>query len=264
MKKLGIIGFGNMGGAIIKSLIAAGVYAPEEILISELSEQKRNAAASELGVAANGSNVEVVTESEMFLLAVKPQFLAEVLTEIAGSVRADQPVISIVAGKDIAFLESYLGADKKIIRTLPTTSALVGESCSVVVPNANVTEEETQRIVELYRSFGKAEIIPERLMNAFTAVSSSPASVFMMIEAMADGAVACGLPRDMAMRMVAQTIYGSAKLALETGKHPGELKDMVCSPAGTTIESVNVLEDAGFRGALMDAFRAAAEKAASL
>ena len=127
-----------------------------------------------------------------------------------------------------------------------------------------MTAEETGRILEIYRSFGKAEIISEQLMNAFTAVSSSPASVFMMIEALADGAVACGLPRDMALRMVAQTVMGSAKMALETGKHPGELKDMVCSPAGTTIELVNVLEESGFRGALMDAFRAAAEKSASL
>ncbi|MBQ4309552.1 MAG: pyrroline-5-carboxylate reductase [Lachnospiraceae bacterium] len=264
MYKLGIIGFGNMGGAIIRSLVAGGVFAPEEVLISELSEEKRAAAEAELGAAVTASNREAVSGSEMVLLAVKPQFVTGVLEEIADCVRADQPVISIVAGKDLAFLESYLGADKKIIRTMPTTSALVGESCSVIVPNANVTAEETGRILEIYRSFGKAEIISEQLMNAFTAVSSSPASVFMMIEALADGAVACGLPRDMALRMVAQTVMGSAKMALETGKHPGELKDMVCSPAGTTIELVNVLEESGFRGALMDSFRAAAEKSASL
>ena len=264
MKKLGIIGCGNMGGAIARSLVKLGVLEGSELIVSDRHEEKLAALSAETGAEVTSSNVTAAEQSEMIMLAVKPQYLGELLDEIKDHVRPEQTVISIAAGKSLAFLESYLGSEAKIVRTMPTTAALVGASASAVAPNANVTDEETAEVLKLFRGFGTADIIPEASFDAFTAVSSSPAFVFMMIEALTDGAVASGLPRASAQRMVEQTVYGSAKLALETGKHPGELKDMVCSPAGTTIEGVNVLEDAGFRAALIDAFRAAAEKSASM
>ena len=174
-------------------------------------------------------------------------------------------VVSIAAGISLDIIESFLGKDKRIIRVMPNTPALVGEGMAGLSPNELVSDEEAELVKKLFESFGKAEIVPEKLQDAVCGISgSSPAYVFMFIEAMADGAVAEGMPRAQAYKFAAQAVLGSAKMVLETGKHPGELKDAVCSPGGTTIEAVAALEQAGFRSAVIDAERICIDKSRSL
>lgn len=183
------------------------------------------------------------------------------IAEIQPTLPGGQIIVTIAPGKTLAWLGERLG-DVKIVRTMPNTPALVGEGITGVCKNNLVTEDEFAYVLKLLSSFGLAEAIPESLMDAVVSVSgSSPAYVFLFIEAMADAAVADGMPRAQAYKFAAQAVLGSAKMVLETGKHPAELKDMVCSPAGTTIEAVRVLEEKGFRGAVMDAMKACTAKA---
>ena len=182
------------------------------------------------------------------------------IEEIKDFVRDDQIIITIAPGKTLAWLEEQFGKKVKIVRTMPNTPAMVGEGMTAACPNEYVTEEELKHTVSILSAFGKVEVVPERLMDVVVSTSgSSPAYVFMFIEAMADAAVADGMPRAQAYKFAAQAVYGSAKMVLETGKHPGELKDMVCSPAGTTIEAVRVLEKNGFRSAVIEAMKACTE-----
>ena len=244
--KLGFIGTGNMAGAIMGGIIKKGIIAPEEIIGSDIMEAGRERAKKEHGIHVTADNIEVTQKAEVLVLSVKPQFYAQTIAEIKDAVREDQLIITIAPGKTLAWLEEQFGKKVKIVRTMPNTPALVGEGMTAACPNDAVTEEEKNYALELLSAFGKVEIVPEHLIDAVVAVSgSSPAYIFMMIEAMADGAVAEGM--------------SSAKMVLETGKHPGELKDMVCSPAGTTIEAVRVLEKLGFRSAVIEAEKVCAD-----
>ena len=199
------------------------------------------------------------------MLSVKPQFYEDAIAGIKDYIRDDQIIVTLAPGKTLAWLEEKFGKPVKIVRTMPNTPALVGEGMTAACPNQYVTEEEKEYVLQILGAFGKVEVVPERLIDAVVAVSgSAPAYVFMMIEAMADAAVAEGMPRAQAYEFAAQAVYGSAKMVLETGKHPGELKDMVCSPAGTTIEAVRVLEKEGFRSALIEAMKACADVSRNL
>ena len=205
-------------------------------------------------------NKEVVEKADKFILSVKPQFYASVIEEIKDVVREDQIIITIAPGKTLEWLEEKFGKPVKIVRTMPNTPAMVGEGMTAVCANEKVTEEELDEVLTLLGAFGKTEVVSEHLIDVVVSTSgSSPAYVFMMIEAMADAAVADGMARPQAYKFAAQAVMGSAKMVLETGKHPGELKDMVCSPGGTTIEAVRVLEAKGFRSALIEAMKACAE-----
>ncbi len=258
--KLGVIGAGNMASAIIGGIIDNKVISADEIICSTPVAEERTRAEEKFGISATADNKEVVSKSEILLLAVKPQVVPAVIEEIKDTVPEDQLIISIVAGKTIDWFKQAFGKNVKLIRTMPNTPALVGEGMTGVSPNENVSDDDLKKALQILSSFGKAEVVPEKLMDSVVAVSgSSPAYVFMMIEAMADGAVKLGMPRAQAYKFAAQAVLGSAKMVLETGKHPGELKDMVCSPAGTTIEAVQVLEEAGFRASLIDAMEACAE-----
>ncbi len=258
--KLGFIGTGNMASAIMGGIIKKGILKPEEIIGSDILEAGRNRVKDTYGIQVTESNKEVVEKSEMFILSVKPQYYASTIEEIRDYVREDQIVITIAPGKTLAWLEEQFGKKVKIVRTMPNTPAMVGEGMTAACANKNVTTEELDRTREILESFGKVEIVPENLMDVVVSTSgSSPAYVFMFIEAMADAAVADGMPRAQAYKFAAQAVYGSAKMVLETGKHPGELKDMVCSPAGTTIEAVRVLEKNGFRSAVIEAMKRCAE-----
>ena len=193
------------------------------------------------------------------------QFYAEVIAEIKDDVREDQIIITIAPGKTLAWLKEQFGKNVKIVRTMPNTPALVGAGMTAACPNEYMTKEEIAYVLTLLESFGRVEIIPERLMDTVVSVSgSSPAYVFMFIEAMADAAVSGGMPRAQAYQFAAQAVLGSAKMVLETGKHPGELKDMVCSPAGTTIEAVRVLEEKGFRSSVIEAMKTCEEISKSM
>lgn len=259
--KLGVIGLGNMASAMIGGIIKAGLFAPSDISGSDASASQREKAENSLGITTCDSNGAAVDKCDYVILAVKPQVYENVLPEIRSAMKKDQVIISIAPGKTIAYLEERLIKGAKIVRIMPNTPALVGEGCTGVCRNDNVTDEEFAFVMKLLGGFGKAFEVKENQMDAVVAVSgSSPAYVFMLIDAMADGAVAEGLDRATAISMASQAVMGSAKMVLETGMHPGQLKDMVCSPAGTTIDAVAVLEDGGFRASVIDAMSACAEK----
>lgn len=259
MMKLGFIGTGNMAGAIMGGIIKKQIFRPEEIIGADISEAGRETTKETYGIEVTGDNRKAA-DSEVLILSVKPQYYAEAIAEIKDCVRDDQMIITIAPGKTLAWLEEQFGKPVKIVRTMPNTPALVGEGMTAACVNQYVTEEEKAYALKILSSFGKVELVPEHLIDAVVAVSgSAPAYVFMFIEAMADAAVAEGMPRAQAYEFAAQAVYGSAKMVMETGKHPGELKDMVCSPAGTTIEAVRVLEEKGLRSAVIEAMRACAD-----
>lgn len=263
--KLGVIGCGNMASAIIGGLIAKGILSPENITASDHFEAARDKAAKTYGIRTVADNADAIAGADIVLFAVKPFVFPSVAVEIKDLLGADQLIMSIMAGKSIADLEGALGEGKKIVRVMPNTPALVGAGISGYCANANVSPEELALAGRILSSFGEAEQIPESLMAVVTSLSgSSPAFVYMFIEAMADAAVADGMPRAQAYHFAAQTVLGSAKMVLETGKHPGELKDMVTSPAGTTIEGVAKLEEKGFRSAVIEAVRAATYRAKTM
>ena len=263
--KLGFIGCGNMATAMIGGIIGKGIVKPEAIMATATKESTIANAKENLHIQGTLDNHEAAVWADLLFLAVKPQYMDEVLKEIRGDLREDQVIVSIAAGKTIAWYEERIGTDKKIVRTMPNTPALVGEGMTGVTPNRNVTEEELSSVCNILESFGKAEVVPEHLLDVVVGVSgSSPAYVFMFVEAMADAAVAGGMPRNQAYEFAAQAVLGSARMVLETKKHPGELKDMVCSPGGTTIEAVRILEKLGMRSSVMEAVKACIDKSRSL
>ena len=264
--KIGFIGLGNMAGAMIGGMLGKQLVTPENIIGSARTAATRQKVREKYKVRTAGANVQVAEEADILFLAVKPIFLDEVIAEIREAVKEDALVVSIAAGRDLKFLkESFARPELKIIRCMPNTPALVLEGCTGICAGEEVPREDLDRVVRLMESFGKASIVPERLMDVVVGVSgSSPAYVFMFIEAMADEAVATGMPRKQAYEFAAQAVLGSAKMVLETGMHPGELKDMVCSPGGTTIQAVKVLEEKGMRAAVMDAMEACIEKSRAM
>ena len=263
--KLGFIGTGNMASAMMGGVIGTGLFKAEEIIGADLFAPGRERAQKEFGIHVTENNLEVVNQSEVIVLSVKPQFYESVIDGIKDSIREDQLIITIAPGKTLAWLEEKMGKPVKIIRTMPNTPAMVGEGMTAACPNTYVTKEEADYACKILSAFSKVEFVGEHLMDVVTATSgSSPAYVFMFIEAMADAAVLDGMPRAQAYKFAAQAVLGSAKMVLETGKHPGELKDMVCSPAGTTIGAVRVLEERGFRSAVIEAMKACTDIAKGL
>ena len=259
--KLGFIGTGNMASAIMGGIIKNNVIPAEEIIGADLFAPGRERVQKEYGINVTADNKEVAQKAETIILSVKPQFYESVIADIKDVVTDKQIIITIAPGKTLAWLAEQFGKDVKIVRTMPNTPAMVGEGMTAVCPNEHLTEDEIAYVKSLLESFSRAEIVPERLMDVVTAVSgSSPAYVFMLIEAMADAAVSGGMPRKQAYQFAAQAVLGSAKMVLDTGKHPGELKDMVCSPGGTTIEAVMKMEEKGLRSTIMEGMRACADK----
>ena len=258
--KLGFIGTGNMASAIMGGIIKNQIIPANEIIGADLFAPGRERAKEQFGINVTASNKEVVNSAEVIVLSVKPQFYESVITEIKDDIKENQIVITIAPGKTLAWLAEKFGKPVKLDRTMPNTPAMVGAGMTAACPNENMTEEEIAYVRTLLESFSRVEIVPERLMDVVVSTSgSSPAYVFMKIEAMADAAVSGGMPRPQAYQFAAQAVLGSAKMVLDTGKHPGELKDMVCSPAGTTIEAVRVLEERGFRSAIFEAMKVCEE-----
>lgn len=260
--KIGFIGLGNMASAMIGGILGAGICGAGDIIGSSKTTKTAAKIAEKYGITACTDNRETARCADVIVLAVKPVFFPEVIAEIRDIVDEDKLVISIAAGRSIDWIEREFGRTLRIVRCMPNTPAMVGEGCTCVCFKEDVSKEDEELVLKLMNSFGKASVLPERLMDAFIGVAgSSPAYVFILIEAMADAAVQAGMPRAQAYAFAAQAVLGSAKMVLETGKHPAELKDMVCSPGGTTIEAVKVLEEKGFRAAVMDAIEACVEKA---
>ena len=262
--QIGFIGLGNMGSAMIGGIIANKVVKASDITGADASPERTQEIVDKFGITAAGSN-NAAARADILVTSVKPQVYEAVIEDIRDTVSDDTVIISIAPGKTLSWLREKYGKPVKLVRCMPNTPALVGEGCTGVCRNEMVTDEEFSKVLTILNSFGKAYEVSESQMDAVVAISgSSPAYVFMLIEAMADGAVAEGLPRKTAYEMAAQAVLGSAKMVLDTGRHPGDLKDMVCSPGGTTIDAVAVLESMGFRSAIIEAERACADKSRSM
>ena len=232
-KKIGFIGCGNMARAMINGIIKARIIEKENIIVSSKTSKTLEVVEREFGVRTSLNNKEVAKEADYLILAVKPHLYKEIIEEVKADIREETIVISIGAGISLEFLKENLKENSKFVKTMPNTPALVGQGMSAISLGDNLDGKEIEDVLDIFKSFGKVEIIDESLMDAFTAISgSSPAYIFVLIEAMADAGVKEGLPRLLAYKMAAQAILGSAKMVLETGEHPGKLKDNVCSPGG--------------------------------
>lgn len=254
-KMIGFIGAGNMGSAMIGGILDASLVTTSQIIASAHSPETLDKIRTKFSIETTQSNEVVAERSDILFLAVKPNKFSEVLPQIKGHLKPDCIVVSIAAGQPIANIEALLG-EVRLIRAMPNTPALVGAAMSALCPNDKVTPEEVKLVESLFNSFGRVEVVPESMMDAVVGVSgSSPAYVYMFIEAMADAAVADGIRAHRLINLL-PSLFGRRKMILETGKHPGELKDAVCSPGGTTIEAVAALEHGGFRDTVISAQRA--------
>lgn len=251
--KIGFIGMGNMGFAMLKGIM--GLFPKNDIIFSEINKNRCEAVCNETEIEYVDSNAECANKSKYIILAVKPQYYDQVLKSIENVVREEHVIISIAPGITIDYLKNKLGADKRIVRAMPNTPALLGAGMTGICYDDKIFNfEEIEIIEKIFSSFGRFRKVEERQMSAVTCVSgSSPAYVYMMIDALADGAVKYGLSRDAAIEMAAQAVMGSAKMVLETKEHPSKLKDNVCSPGGTTIAGVSALEEYGFRNSIIKA-----------
>jgi len=262
---IGFLGAGKMATALARGFIRAGIVTSKEVMASDVSRAALASFVKQTGAKQAGSNLELVRFAQVVILAVKPDQVAGVVSEIREGFTQKQLLISIAAGVPIAKLETGLDIGSRIIRVMPNTPALVGESATAFALGKFASPADAQLAMRLFSAVGIAFQLKESLLDAVTGLSGSgPAYVYLFIEALSDGGVAAGLPRDVATRLVAQTLLGSAKMLLETGEHPALLKDMVTSPGGTTIEGLHELEKGKFRGTLISAVRAATEKSKKL
>ncbi|NLP17828.1 MAG: pyrroline-5-carboxylate reductase [Firmicutes bacterium] len=259
-KRLGFIGAGAMGSALMKGVLERGILPAAQVYVSDPDGERVKLLVSQLGINSVQGNEELVKEVDVVVLAVKPQIITTVLEELKGKWSSSQLVISIAAGITLGKLEGLLG-DIPVARVMPNTPCLVGAGAAGIALGGFATPEHGQLAQEIFAAVGEAFLLPEELLDAVTGLSGSgPAYCYLFIEALADAGVREGLPRKVAQRLAAMTLKGSAQMVLDTNKHPGELKDMVTSPAGTTIEAVSFLEDRAFRGTVMAAVRNAARR----
>lgn len=254
-----------MGQAIIKGFIETKAADNNDIIAFAKSETTRELLKNNLDIKTAVSNQEVVEKAEVIFLAVKPQILPQVLSELKGFFNADKLVVSIVAGVSLARLEEFLGPGIPVIRVMPNTPCLVQAGASAFSLGTWAKENDGQWLQKMLQTLGCAVSVPEKLMDAVTGLSGSgPAYIYLAVEALADGGVREGLSRKDSLLLAAQTVMGAAKMVLETGEHPEALKDKVASPGGTTIEGIRILEENGFRSALMEAVIAASHKSQEL
>ncbi|MED3397782.1 pyrroline-5-carboxylate reductase [Bacillus wiedmannii] len=264
-KQIGFIGCGNMGMAMIGGMLNKKIVSANNIICSDLNTMNLKNASEKYGLTTTTDNNEVAKNADILILSIKPDLYASIINEIKEVIKNDVIVVTIAAGKSIKSTEETFAKKLKVVRVMPNTPALVGEGMSALCPNEMVTEKDLEDVLNIFNSFGQTEIVSEKLMDVVTSVSgSSPAYVYMIIEAMADAAVLDGMPRNQAYKFAAQAVLGSAKMVLETGIHPGELKDMVCSPGGTTIEAVATLEEKGLRTAIISAMQRCTQKSVEL
>lgn len=261
MKKLGFIGCGNMGEAMVAGALKGGFAKGEDIIVHTKSKENLERLNREYGIVMGKSNEEVAKNAKLIILAVKPNIYREVIEEIKYSVSEESIVIAITPSFTINSIKIMFNKDIKVARTMPNTPAMVGCGMTGICFSDSMTAEEKKEVISFFNCFGETIEVKEELMKAVGSVSgSSPAFIYMLIEAMADGAVLMGMPRKDAYRFAAKAVEGAAKMVLETGKHPGELKDAVCSPGGTTIEGVVELYRNGFKGNIIQAMIESANK----
>lgn len=261
MKTIGFIGCGNMGKAMVEGIMKAKLVDGDHMIVSNTHPEKLQELSSKYDDFYISDNISVAQNSDILFLAIKPYMYKDVIEEIKAYIKKDSIVVGIAAGISIHDLYHMFSREIKAVKAMPNTPAMVQEGMSALAFGEHMDADDKEEIFAIFESFGKYVEVKENMMDAVTIVSgSSPAYLFMIMEAMADGAVLEGMPRQDAYTFAAQAMLGSAKMVLETGKHPGELKDMVCSPAGTTIEAVAVLEERGLRSAIIEAMRVCAKK----
>lgn len=264
-KRIGFVGGGNMAEALVRGLLQSGQTKASDLIASDVIDERLKLLERTFGIRTTTDNREVVSTSDLFILAVKPQIMAEVLDGIAPKVGGDKLAISIAAGVPLGTLEAHLGAKARVIRVMPNNCALIGESASALAPNRMATAADLAVARAIFDAVGKTVVVEEKLMDAVTGLSGSgPAYVYAVIEALADGGVLMGLPRDVALTLTAQTVLGAAKAVLETREPPAVLKERVTSPGGTTIAGLYAMERAGLRGALMAGVEAATRRSMEL
>lgn len=259
--KTGFIGAGNMGGAILRSFAASEYIDSGSLYVYSRTVAKTEALASELGVKTCGSAAELAQVCDIIIIGVKPDTVASVIEQIAPVYTTDKIIISMAAGISIRAIENMAGASAKIIRIMPNTPVMVGEGMTAIFVNDNITDEEKQTVYDLFSRAGRAEFADEDMIHCIIGVSgSSPAYTYMYIDALAQAAQAKGMSREQAVEFAAQSVLGAAKMVLETGQPPQQLRDNVCSPGGTTIEAVKTLQQNGFAEKLAEGFNACVRK----
>jgi pyrroline-5-carboxylate reductase len=262
---IGFLGAGKMATALARGFVNAEIVFPREIIASDPFDTARKTFAAEIGAKTGTANADVAKFANVLILATKPDQVPAALAEISGAFTKNHLLISIAAGVTLAKLENALPAGARVIRVMPNTPALVGEGASAFALGKSATAADSELAKKLLSAVGVAFQVKESLLDAVTGLSGSgPAYVYQFIEALSDGGVASGLPRDISTRLAAQTVLGAAKMVLETGQHPGALKDQVTSPGGTTIEGLHALEKGKLRATVMSAVRAATEKSKKL
>ncbi|MCL2386906.1 MAG: pyrroline-5-carboxylate reductase [Defluviitaleaceae bacterium] len=265
--KLGFIGAGNMSAAIISGVLEAGIVSPSEIIASDADSNRLAFIANEYKIKTTPSNVDIAAQSEMIFIAVKPHIVDAVVAEIKGRDNPNALIVSIAAGIGLDAMLSKFGEGyaHRLVITMPNTPAMVNKGMTAICATENVPSNHVEKVLAVFNSIGKTEILPERLFAAFIAIAgSSPAYAYMFIESLADAGVKLGLSRTQAIRISAQAVYGAAAMVLETNQHPATLKDAVCSPGGTTIAAVCELERQGLRNAVISGATAAAEQLKNL
>nr|XP_011451949.2 pyrroline-5-carboxylate reductase 2 [Crassostrea gigas] len=261
---IGFIGAGRMAQAMSRGFISKGVVKPHKIMASDTVPQMLDC-IKEQGIRISRSNLEIVENSDLIIIAVKPHVVSPILQEVSSKVTREKLFLSIAAGVTLETLEKNLPSQTRVIRAMPNTPALVQTGATVIAPGSSVLQGDRELIQGLFRTIGICEVGTEEQLDAVTGLSGSgPAYGFLAIESLADGGVKMGLPRDLAQKLAAQTLLGAAKMVLESGKHPGQLKDEVCSPGGTTIAAIHKLEETGFRSSLITAVETATNRAKEL
>ncbi|KWW16533.1 pyrroline-5-carboxylate reductase [Peribacillus simplex] len=261
-EKIGFIGCGKMGEAMLEGMLLAEVVSPDRIMVSTASLESMTKITTKHKVKGTIDNEEVAEFADILFLGIQPAMHKQVLEQVKGHVKGSTVIITMAAGINISLIENSFEGKVKVVRTMPNTPSLVGEGLTAISINDEITDDDIANVTALLNSFGKTEILHENLMDAVPAISgSSPAYVYMFIEALADGGVRDGIPRKQAYRMAAQAVMGAAKMVLETERHPAALKDDVCTPGGSTIAAVAALEEAQLRSGILQAMKACTDKA---
>lgn len=264
-EKIGVVGAGKIGSAIARGIIGAGLVARDQVIASDISDVLRESIASELGIKVTSDNNQLCHDVDVVILAVKPQILDAVTKEMAKSLGKGKLLVSVAAGVPLGRIEANLSSGARVVRVMPNIPCVVGAGAAGYAGGAHATGQDLEIVGSILNSFGIGLAVEEKYLDAVTGLSGSgPAYVFLFIEALADGGVQVGLARDVALKLALQTVYGAARMALESGKHLGELKDEVTSPGGTTIAGLYALEQKGFKGAVMDAIVSATKRSQEL
>jgi pyrroline-5-carboxylate reductase len=264
-RRIGMLGAGNMAGALIRGLLASKSVTASQIVASDVRADHLKELEASYGIQTTGDNRKLAAMSDLVVLAVKPQVVDRVLDQMSDAFSPGTLLVSIAAGVPIRSLEARLPEHVRVVRAMPNTAAIALAGATGIAPGSRATQEDVDTTQTLFAAIGRSVVLDESLIDAVTGLSGSgPAYVMVMIEALADGGVKVGLHRDTALLLAAQTVYGSAKLLLETGEHPGRLKDMVTSPGGTAIAGLHTLESGGLRRTLIDAVDSATKRAIEL